>query len=65
MINHPADSTAKLAEHLGFDKSNALYAHIEQTLTQSGIDHPVGDGSRWKEEVDLTQLQFMSDLLGL
>jgi hypothetical protein len=65
MINQPQESTAKLAEHLGFEKANTLYTHFEQTLTQSSIDHPVGDGSRWKEEVDLVQLQFMSDLLGM
>jgi hypothetical protein len=29
------------------------------------MEHPVGDGSKWKEEVDMDQLQFMSDILGL
>jgi hypothetical protein len=65
MMNHPADATHKLAKHLGFARDNALYAHFETSLKESAIEHPVGDGSRWKEEVDPVQMAFMSDLLGL
>lgn len=65
MINRPEDSVAKLAEHLGFDESNELYAHFVTTLKESAAEHPVGEGSKWKEEVDAIQLQYMVDVLGM
>jgi hypothetical protein len=65
LINHPKESANKLAEHFGITPGHSLHAHMEATLTESGEEHPVGDGSKWKEEVDMDQLQFMSDILGL
>jgi len=63
LLNHPEESTAKLAEHLGFGKDNALYEQFVTSLKESALEHPVGDGSKWKEEVDALQLGFMTDLL--
>jgi hypothetical protein len=65
LINHPKESSAKLAEHFGIPNGHALHVHMENTLLESSVEHPVGDGSKWKEEVDMDQLQFMSDILGL
>jgi len=63
LINHPGESTLKLSKHFGFTKDSPLFAHFETTLKESAAEHPVGDGSKWKEEVDPYQMAFMNDLL--
>ncbi|KAH9246698.1 hypothetical protein BASA81_015747 [Batrachochytrium salamandrivorans] len=64
MINNPPQSTSMLGEFMGFPPQGKMHEHVLQTLTESNLNHPVGDGTRWKEEVDMSQFQFMSDLLG-